>query len=481
MSNDINVTDGIILEALNTKVDIDGSNYKGSELEKYIHEHCAGGAVKNQIPYDCINEMQPRNAQLLETTLYSETEYTTSNTYTMELTEGDYQVEMYGAGGNTCGTWTYQKAQGWQGGGSGAGFKGVVHLPAGNYQIYVGAVTGGAGQATTFKNVDTAITYITAGGGGYNGNGFSWDYSTNWRAPGGTLTIHADTQVISSEIARNGEAGNQWGNQFWINTTISDGGKSVANGADGWGCGQNGGWGTSYGRRGGYFKISKLGTEFSNLKINDFIATDINGESFEILGLASVNMSAYSEGTYNLYINKEREVTVINNTNYIQRTEPENPVDGDVWKDVSGYPVKKYKYTLVEDVLTREEFTDIYLGKVTLGLTEDSNIAISGINPVLMNKSVFPVITETYQNGTSWYRVYSDGWCEQGGYISANGTVSFLKPFIDTNYTLVFGSTGASNGVPRADRASRTTSSFSYSSASVASAPADWQASGYIA
>ena len=49
-------------------------------------------------------------------------------------------------------------------------------------------------------------------------------------------------------------------------------------------------------------------------------------------------------------------------------------------------------------------------------------------------------ITETYQNGSSWYRVYSDGWCEQGGIVSAatGGTkVTFLKPFKDTNYVVV--------------------------------------------
>ena len=40
MSEDINVTDGTVLEALNNKVDLDGGNYKGSELETYIHDHC---------------------------------------------------------------------------------------------------------------------------------------------------------------------------------------------------------------------------------------------------------------------------------------------------------------------------------------------------------------------------------------------------------------------------------------------------------
>ena len=53
-----------------------------------------------------------------------------------------------------------------------------------------------------------------------------------------------------------------------------------------------------------------------------------------------------------------------------------------------------------------------------------------------------PYVTETYVNGASWYRVWSDGWCEQGGCnnvsISANGnvTASLLKSYPNTNYTL---------------------------------------------
>ena len=46
-------------------------------------------------------------------------------------------------------------------------------------------------------------------------------------------------------------------------------------------------------------------------------------------------------------------------------------------------------------------------------------------------------ITETYQNGTSWYRVYSDGWCEQGGTISGGYVqVQLLKPYANANYNI---------------------------------------------
>ena len=51
------------------------------------------------------------------------------------------------------------------------------------------------------------------------------------------------------------------------------------------------------------------------------------------------------------------------------------------------------------------------------------------------------VIVETYVNGTDWYRIWSDGWIEQGGRVSISQdtqtTVSLLKSFSDINYTVL--------------------------------------------
>lgn len=51
-----------------------------------------------------------------------------------------------------------------------------------------------------------------------------------------------------------------------------------------------------------------------------------------------------------------------------------------------------------------------------------------------------PHIVETYNNGTSWYRVYSDGWCEQGGRAALNETatttITLLKPYKNTDYSV---------------------------------------------
>lgn len=45
-------------------------------------------------------------------------------------------------------------------------------------------------------------------------------------------------------------------------------------------------------------------------------------------------------------------------------------------------------------------------------------------------------VVETYRNGTSWYRLWSDGWKEQGGYLAAAGTVEFLLEFQYPTYNV---------------------------------------------
>ena len=50
-------------------------------------------------------------------------------------------------------------------------------------------------------------------------------------------------------------------------------------------------------------------------------------------------------------------------------------------------------------------------------------------------------VIENYVNGTSWYRIWSDGWIEQGGQVGvANGsggtTIALIKNYSDANYCL---------------------------------------------
>ena len=50
-------------------------------------------------------------------------------------------------------------------------------------------------------------------------------------------------------------------------------------------------------------------------------------------------------------------------------------------------------------------------------------------------------VTETYNDGTNWYRKWSDGWLEQGGHIltGSDGNVTFLIPVHDDRYGVLTG------------------------------------------
>ena len=104
-------------------------------------------------------------------------------------------------------------------------------------------------------------------------------------------------------------------------------------------------------------------------------------------------------------------------------------------------------------------------------------------------------ITETYVNGTSGYRLYSDKYIEQWGVVNATAlsmTVSFLKSFKDTNYNFVaLGAINTNNGYykyfvgegsgSKLLYKGRTTSSCVLSAESSTNWKANWMVTGYIA
>lgn len=117
-----------------------------------------------------------------------------------------------------------------------------------------------------------------------------------------------------------------------------------------------------------------------------------------------------------------------------------------------------------------------YVGETT----QNANLINAGrMGEKIVDLLAKPHIVETYQNGASWYRVYSDGWCEQGGYASMDVTsITFLKPFVDTNYTLTGSIDQNVNSTPYwSDFGfNRTATGFSLRMGLFS-----WQASGYIA
>ena len=102
----------------------------------------------------------------------------------------------------------------------------------------------------------------------------------------------------------------------------------------------------------------------------------------------------------------------------------------------------------------------------------------------LLKKQNAIYVVETYHNGNDWYRVWSDGWCEQGGFSSSDGEVTFLKPFASTDISFTLTSKASSN--PVGANAGGTavyelsTTKFKYSNGSPYKTGLWWEAKGYI-
>ena len=92
-------------------------------------------------------------------------------------------------------------------------------------------------------------------------------------------------------------------------------------------------------------------------------------------------------------------------------------------------------------------------------------------------------VVEAYQNGTSGYRLWSDNWCEQWNSsmsdLTLDTTITFFKPYRDTNYFL----SGVGFLINNQGRqvVQKTTTGFTTSSVVNSCSTNWWKAEGYIA
>lgn len=147
----------------------------------------------------------------------------------------------------------------------------------------------------------------------------------------------------------------------------------------------------------------------------------------------------------------------------------------------------KYLYICVGNTTNYEGVTDVVnqgieiLEQVNQGI--ESRVKVDGSN------AEFPYIVETYVNGTSGYRIWSDKYCEQWGRTTGTSTgditVSLLKSYRDTNYNVsrqLLNHTGSA--VSTVYLAVKSLSTNSFVMATYASQNAQtscWKACGYLA
>jgi hypothetical protein len=92
-------------------------------------------------------------------------------------------------------------------------------------------------------------------------------------------------------------------------------------------------------------------------------------------------------------------------------------------------------------------------------------------------------VTKTWRSGTEWYRVWSDGFIEQGGH-GTGSTCTFSKPFSNKNYTFNVNPSSGYSSHPDwiaayEKRPSRTTTGTGISWYEGGDQGWDWRASGY--
>lgn len=95
-----------------------------------------------------------------------------------------------------------------------------------------------------------------------------------------------------------------------------------------------------------------------------------------------------------------------------------------------------------DTIFSGKKYLYFYLGQFTQTAIQQT----AGLNAELFNQKVDKLdmtevqcVVETYSNGTEWYRIYSDGWCEQGGKVTLSAStyidVNLLKPYANTDYS----------------------------------------------
>lgn len=89
------------------------------------------------------------------------------------------------------------------------------------------------------------------------------------------------------------------------------------------------------------------------------------------------------------------------------------------------------------------------------------------------------VVIEAIKEGDKWCRVWSDGWKEQGGTWSGSQTITFLKSFANTQYTLTLGIIGPGYAQDNIFGGDRTVTSFKIGQAGGNGGSGTWYACGY--
>lgn len=156
--------------------------------------------------------------------------------------------------------------------------------------------------------------------------------------------------------------------------------------------------------------------------------------------------------------------------------------------EVLGIAIEPTKSGIVADLLSAKSSTAQLYFKVANVVQNIELLDVGEVLDVVSDKISYQdckaYITETYVSGTSWYRVYSDGWCEQGGHIASGtveGIVTLLKPYVNTNYDVIVAPSATGNNFTTNIAGwANSKIQFNWNSYNNSATPKIWRTYGYI-
>lgn len=181
--------------------------------------------------------------------------------------------------------------------------------------------------------------------------------------------------------------------------------------------------------------LSIIETNAENIDAIKTTSNNINNINTTVTNIAKIDTVASNVNTMNTVVtnitpikNTANNITAINNVN-------------------TNIEAVKTNASNISDIKANATNIADIKNTAKLVTTLDEKVDKSDMVPFEMVE--VPTIVEVSDPSLmpSWYRVYSDGWCEQGGICGKSADISLLKPYKDTNYIILHsvrdGTTGA--------------------------------------
>ena len=198
-------------------------------------------------------------------------------------------------------------------------------------------------------------------------------------------------------------------------------------------------------------------------KYYDLHQTSSEGKNIQTIRLTAKYQETVSDADGTYYVLKNFEDGSLSLCKKLYYTDIENPASlttGDYWLYTNKAP---WSFKTYDGTDWQNANNMVAIGKVKIASGVITSVTNYKFNVAAwsslwhtygISKSASwflpAVVVENYVSGTSWYRVWSDGWIEQGGKTASgtNQTITLLKSFTNTNYCILTSQyyTSSSNG-----------------------------------